>query len=1043
MVVPALSIGGAAARIDTADRPGPRPTTDRRSDEIDSLREGCGVLTIAKMGVGQEGYYLAKVASGIEDYYSGAGETTGRWIGRGSARLGLDGEVGSSELRALLAGMAPDGRSRLSGQAGHVHTPGWDMTFSAPKSVSILYGLGGVTVAEEVAAAHDAAVDEALRWLEEQATVSRRRFGGQIVAVKGEGLVVAAFRHRTSRLGDPQLHTHALAANVVERNDGTWGALDSRPLYRQAKTAGFLYQAVLRSQLTERLGVAWGDVTNGVAEIAGTNDTLMTLFSKRRAQIVESVAAAGERMSAKAAQVAAYRTRPSKVELEGESIYARWAAQAEDAGVSLDEVVGVTGDNPTPTVTDDQLDEVVDHMVDPRRGLCAADSCFDRGAMARSWCEHLPVGTALDYDAIDSLIDRATNDRRIIEVDPGRGAGPLVITPDGNSRPVGVGDRRWSTAELLAVEQRMLRLAMLPIRGGTSHIDLARVEEALAARPDLGPDQAEMVRRITTSTNAVDVVVGRAGTGKTYALAAAVTLWREAGYEPIGLALAARAAAELHHGAGLPATTVARLFADAQRTGTSPLTSRSVVVVDEAAMVDTRRLATLLDMSRAAGAKVVLVGDHHQLPPVEVGGSFAALVERLEPIELTANRRQVHGWERELLADLRVGHDGHDGIRRAIDTYADHDRIHVDEHSDDVRARMVDDWFAATTEGRDALMVALRREDVRDLNDRIRALLINNGHLVDDGAVSVTLRDGSTRSFVVGDRVVCGRNDQRLGVHNALAGVITAIDSEDEHNTVTFGGREGGTYTVPLRYLEAGDLDHGYATSIHKAQGSTVDVCALLGDDRLYRQAGYTALSRGRNENRLYLVGVDDRDQFPELELERHGILDPDDPFERIVRSLYRDGAKALATDEADEHRLQGATTGQPLHDLWTEWDALAGRIHSASTDSSPAAMAARERLLELEHDIEWRTRQAAHAAELDRPARVTGLIGDPPSGDRTAWRTAAGAIESYEARWDGTPHELRLDDPAHDDHQRRVEMAIAATHCPRLPDMAIAVLPI
>lgn len=992
------------------------------------------MLTIAKMGVGQEGYYLAKVASGLDDYYSGAGETTGRWIGRGSARLGLDGEVGSSDLRALLAGMAPDGRDRLSGQARLVHTPGWDMTFSAPKSVSILYGLGGVAVAEQVAAAHDAAVDEALRWLEQQATVSRRRFGGQIVAVKGEGLVVAAFRHRTSRLGDPQLHTHALAANVVERNDGTWGALDSRPLYRQARTAGFLYQAVLRSQLTERLGVDWGDVTNGVAEIAGTNATLMTLFSKRRAQIVESVAAAGERMSAKAAQVAAYRTRPTKVELEGESIYARWAAEAKEAGVPLDDVVKVTGDTPTPTVTDDRIDEVVDQMVDPRRGLCASDSCFDRGSMARSFCEQLPVRTALDYDVVRSLIDRATDDRRVIEVDPGRGEGPLVITPDGGGRPVGVGNQRWSTAELLAVEQRMLRLATLPIRGGARHVDPARVDASLAARPDLGPDQAEMVRRITTSTNAVDVVVGRAGTGKTYALAAAVTLWQEAGYEPIGLALAARAAAELRQGAGLPATTVARLFADAQRTGTSPLTNRSVVVVDEAAMVDTRRLAALLDMSRAAGAKVVLVGDHHQLPPVEVGGSFAGLVERLDPIELTGNRRQIHGWERDLLADLRVGADGHDGIRRAINTYGDHDRIHVDEHPDDVRTQMVDDWFAATTEGRHALMVALRREDVRELNDRARSLLIKHGQLVDDNAVSVTLRDGSARSFVVGDRVVCGRNDQRLGVHNALAGVITAANPGDERNTITFEGRDGESYTVPLRYLEAGDLDHGYATSIHKAQGSTVDVCSLLGDDRLYRQAGYTALSRGREENRLYLIGVDDRDQFPELELERHGILDPDDPFERIVRSFYRDGSKELATDVADEHAHDGETNGRTLAQLWSEWDVLGGRLQTnAGASNADACSADRVRLSELEREIEWRTRQAAHAAEVDRPRRVTDLIGEPPIGDRMQWRIAAGAIESYEARWNSTPPTERLQDPAHDDHQRRVTAAVEASHAVRL----------
>ena len=575
----------------------------------------------------------------------------------------------------------------------------------------------------------------------------------------------------------------------------------------------------------------------------------------------------------------------------------------------------------------------------------------------------------------------------------------------------------------------MLRLASLPLRSSGPRLDADGVTQDLAARPDLGADQAEMVRRVTTSANAVDVVVGRAGTGKTYALAAAVALWRDAGFEPIGVALAARAAAELQHGAGLPSTTVARLLADTERTHAAPLTNRSVLVVDEAAMVDTRRLAALLDLGRAAGAKVVLVGDHHQLPPVEVGGSFAALVQQLDPIELTRNRRQVHRWERDLLADLRVGSDGHDGIRRIVDSYASHDRVHVDERPDDVRAQMVADWYRATMAGQHALMVALRRDDVRELNHRARALLVADGHLDDTDAVTVTLRDESQRAFTVGDRVVCGRNDRRLGVHNALSGTVTAIDAGDDRNTVTFTGKEGGTYTVPRSYLEDGDLDHGYATSIHKAQGSTVDVCSLLGDDRLYRQAGYTALSRGRDANHLYLIGVDERDQFPELELERHGILDADDPFDRIVRSFHRDGSKPLATVIAGEHRHDEQPKGTTLADLWNEWDRIAGQRGDAPDDTPTghASDSAQDHLKALEREIEWRTRQAAHAAELDRPARVTDLIGPPPIGDRTAWRIAAGAIESYTARWGTTPPVDRLHDPAHDDHKQRVDTAIEA----------------
>lgn len=998
----------------------------------------CDVLTIAKMGIGQEGYYLSKVASGLEDYYAGSGETEGRWIGRGASRLDLDGDVAGADLRALLAGKHPASDERLAGRPGRAHTPGWDMTFSAPKSVSILYGIGGVTVAEQVSEAHDAAVQEAVRWLEAHATVSRRRFGGQVTTVAGEGLVIAAFRHRTSRLGDPQLHTHALAANVVERDDGTWGALDSRPLYRHARTAGFLYQAVLRAQLTERLGVEWTGVSRGVAEIAGTDAELQAVFSKRRNQITESMAAAGEVPSARAAQIAAYRTRPAKAVVDATSLYARWEAEARSVGVRPDDVLAVTGRVSSPTVGDAHLDEVVESMVEADSGLCATESTFDRGAIARAWCERLPAGSAIDHGAVETLVARAASDGRMVEVDPGHGSGPVVITSDGSTRAVGVGERRWSTVELLAVERRMLHHATAARTASLGAVGLDDVDAALVEREDLGSDQDAMVRRLTTSGSPVDVVVGRAGTGKTYALAAAVELWRSAGYEPVGVALAARAASELEAGAGLRSTTVAQMFADIDRVGEPLLTERSVLVVDEAAMVDTRRLATLLEMGRDAGAKVVLVGDHHQLPPVEVGGSFAALVERLDPIELVENRRQAEAWERDALARFRHGAGGHDGIRTVVADYIDHDRVRIGENPAEVRAAMVIDWHRAHTAGEKAAMIALRRDDVRELNVRARVLLLADGALDDDAAVTVDVGGERQQSFTVGDRVVCGRNDRRLGVHNALTGTITDVDPDDQLATVTFTAADGTEYPLPRTYLEAGHLDHGYATSIHKAQGATVDRCLLLGDDRLYRQAGYTAMSRGRVSNDLYLIGIDERDQFPELEIERHGTVVDDDPVDRIVRSFSRDGAKELATSVAEQHGTDPEGAAETLSDLWRRWDQLAREI-----EEDPGATGGqRQRVLhEVSEEIQWRTAQAAHAAELDRPRHVTDIIGEPPVGDRTAWRTAAGAIESYNARWADVPADKLEHDPAHQDHHARVTDAVEASKLPPVPRIAAPTL--
>lgn len=987
------------------------------------------MLTIAKMGVGQESYYLSKVATGLNDYYSGDGEVEGVWAGRGAERLGLDGTVDAEALKALLAGRHPSEDRRLSGRAGMAHTPGWDLTFSAPKSVSILYALGGVEAALRVVEAHDAAVAEAIGWLEAHATVSRRRIGGEITNVAGEGLVVAGFRHRTSRLGDPQLHTHALVSNVVERNDGTWGALNSRPLYCHARTAGFLYQAVLRAQLTERLGVEWNAMENGVAEIAGTNGELKQLFSKRRAQIEEAMAVAGEHDSARAAQVAAYRTRPAKTgpAVEGENLYARWEAEARAAAIDVDGVLAVTGRTRPVSVDDVDVDAVIDRLVDPDGGLCSSESNFDRAALARAWCARLPTGVRLDHAVVEALIDRAIADGRIVEIDPG-GSGPVVVAADGSIRRVGVGERRWTTAELLETEARMLNTAETSLGAGVAIVDRRLVEAALAEQPELGEDQQAMVRHIAGSGHAVDVVVGRAGAGKTYALAAAVSLWRTAGYEPVGVALAARAAAELQSGTGLRASTIAQMLVDADRSDAPVLTDRSILVVDEAGMVDTRRLATLLDMARAAGAKVVLVGDHHQLPAVETGGSFAALVGRLDPVELVTNHRQVQAWEADALARLRTGAGGHAGIEEVLGDYDGHGRVKVGENPAEVRAAMALDWYRAQRNGERAVMVALRRDDVAELNVRARAMLLADGTLDDTDAVTV-----GERSFSVGDRVVCGRNDRRLRVHNALAGTITAIQPGDAGPVVCFADDAGTDYAVPASYVEAGHLDHGYATTIHKAQGATVDRCLVLGDDRLYRQAGYTALSRGRIGNDLYLIGVDDRDGYPELELDRHGAAAEDTPRERIVRALHRDGSKELALDIAARHGTS-SDGGDSLGELWAAWDQAVAQLGQAPADSGrldelAAAQDQRELSLvehseqlealdRLAEQIEWRTAQAGRAAELDRPTDVVDHLGRPPVGDRSAWRAAAGAIESYNARFahiDGD----HLD--AHPDHARHL----------------------
>jgi len=200
------------------------------------------MLNIGRLAPGGEDYYLETVAAGVEDYYTGVGEAPGRWLGAGADALGLSGQVDPTVLRRVLGGRSPGG-VLLDGLRGSRRVPGFDLTFRPAKSVSLLWALSGTGVADEVVAAHDAAVAQAVGYLERHAAFSRRGAGGA-EAVQVDGFVAAAFRHRSSRAGDPLLHTHVLVANQGQAvDDRRWRTLHSRLLFTHAKTAGYLYHS--------------------------------------------------------------------------------------------------------------------------------------------------------------------------------------------------------------------------------------------------------------------------------------------------------------------------------------------------------------------------------------------------------------------------------------------------------------------------------------------------------------------------------------------------------------------------------------------------------------------------------------------------------------------------------------------------------------------------------------------------------------------------------------------------------------------------------
>jgi Ti-type conjugative transfer relaxase TraA len=1034
------------------------------------------MLNIGRMAPGRADYYLTAVAKhdGVEGYYLAHGEEPGRWLGHGAATLGLSGEVTTEQLRAVLDARDPSSGEQLASHPAR-KVPGFDHTFRAPKSVSLLWALGNRAAAEQVVAAHDAAVDAAIGYLQRAAGFTRRGAGGA-ETVPVDGFVAAAFRHRTSRADDPLLHTHVLVANLARTTDDhIWRTLDSRKLYGHAKTAGVLYQAHLRHELTRRLGVGWHPVVNGVADIDGFDRHLIETFSQRRAQIVAHMASRGE-SSAAAAQTATLATRQAKGERLSEAeLREDWTHRAREAGVQLgwhEQMLGRTSwERP-------ELAPLWRRLV-VEEGLTETSSSFGRRELLQQLAGQLPDGAPVDHleQAADAILNHDSD--LIVTLGPTRGqlTGVDVIRrTDGRVVPAEFDERRYTTRGLLLTEQRAIERALDRQADGIAVADERHRDIAVHPRRTLTREQQAMVRRLTSSGAGVEVVVGKAGTGKTYALDAAREAWEASGNQVTGVALAARAALELEASAGIRSTTLARLLArlDDHRDG-SPLKPGSVLVVDEAGMVGTRQLARLLDHAATQSVKVVLVGDPRQLPEIDAGGLFRALTTRLPAVELTDNRRQQHVWEQVALDELRHGDPD-----AALAAYQQHGRIRTAATAEDVRQRLMDDWWTTANDDLPgSVMVALRRDDVADLNHRARAALLAAGRLT-----GPALQAGG-EEFRAGDRIVCLRNDRGLGVVNGTRATITHIHPTTR--TVEAVDDRGIQLALPAGYLDAGHITHGYAITGHKAQGLTCDHTYTLGTEALYREWGYVAMSRGRHTNQLYhgptATGDDGLhhhvhldDDVPDLtsRLRRSRAEEPITPEVVQLALTWRSTLRYLASrtvrqqphllaehqrtsqertavaQRIDElERQQARTVGPALHkrvrtqraaladELERHRDRLARLDHTlgqldqrlARLPTSQQIATARTRLHDLDTQLHHHSRIRAARLAADPPEHLHTVLGPRPPGqpDRDRWERVATAIEDHRLRWHITDPYHPLGAEAADQLQREQRQRVLA----------------
>ncbi len=849
-----------------------------------------------------------RAGGGLAEYYSEGETRSPVWVCVGEAGdvekvaslVGLsaaDRAGGPANLdvvaRWLDEGIAANGARGRAFTARSTH--GFDLTFCAPKSVSLLRALSGDDVlSKAVVEAHTSAVREALQYVYDHAGYTRvhNATTGKKDLVRLPGLVMAAYQHETSRAGDPHLHSHVLLPNTQARDDGTLVSIDSKSLHHEAKAAGIIYQATLRHHLLQSVGLEWGpiDPHTGMAEVAGVARDTIGAWSQRSTQLREWAAhnlVVDDDATATAAQLAVGQkaTRPAKPEhLSWGELKQLWAN--DHRGFAVEE---------TAQRARKSMDTSA--AVLARQAAAGIDkAAFTRADLVEAIGARFPplieaVAVVPPRWLIEGIADRI---------------GLRISAPrQAHERE---GHERFTTAAVIGEEAAIVDLI-------GAHDERGVLTQAALDTPGLSVDQARAITAIATSPWLIQPLSAPAGAGKTTSLKALRAAAHRGG-KPRVLVLAPTGKAvdvAVREGAGDTGYTMAKAVKDL-RTGALTLNAHTLVVVDEAGMVGTPDLRQLLTATTAVGAKTVLVGDAYQLAPVKArGGMFAQLVADLPWAQKLSEVWRMRD-PAERTASLAVRNGGPQALRRAVKWYRTHDRLHTGDAltmAHDALTSYQRDLDA----GKDALLMTDRWEVCDALNTRI------HHQNVAPEAPSVTGARG--HRIGVGDIIISRHNDATVPVRDATDITTVAepvrnghrwrvykVDTDNNRIAARRIG-DGARATFAGDYL-AEHVHYGYAVTVHASQGATAGDAltagtahAILGD-RATRNLAYVALTRGRDDNHVYLyekaAGEADHE---------HAQLAEDHGVHAAQRGTSRDAAARLRAilgrDERSHTMMQAA----------------------------------------------------------------------------------------------------------------------------------------
>ncbi len=944
-------------------------------------------------------------AAYYEDYAANA-RVGGWWLGSAvEAELGIDpaspvrttvlGEDGKPEqvgdLTLLLEGKHPTtGEDLPLVHRQRSRREGFDITFSPPKSVSILGLLSADKGVEDaVWECHREAVRKAMGWFEQELAAGRRGHAGRDGVVGGT-IAGVGWDHATSREDDPQVHTHVTLGNLCWGEDGKLGALDSDRFYagkhaRESivKAISGVYGATLRAELTERLGVGWTKPQgrDGHREVAGVPAKVIKEFSRGRRRVEANLADAGIGDSAShgARQAAEMASRSAKGEKLAAELAPEWAERMEALYVRPKDLIRSVAKARTKHHGPPEMPKIPDVM----RSLHGAGG-------KPSWTRHDLVGALclLTPLGVDPATAEHWADEVLASEDVIMASKPVAPESEFATHETGQA-ARFTWRALWEAELGVVEMAKSTERAG---IDPEIVEQIIAAST-LDDEQEAMVRAVCGDGFA-HLVAARAGTGKTFALGEAAKAWEADGREAIGITNAWRAANELTD-VGIESKPFARISADAEREGCKIedlLPRGGVVVVDETSQMPTLDLAQLVGAAQRGGCQIVLCGDPRQLGSVEAGGLYAMLATGENVTELTTNRRQMEQWRVEAINDIRQGRGA-----RAVQALWDHDDIILCATPEEAVAKLMDDWGEARASGAEVSILSGTVAGRELLNQLAHDHLVAAGEVAENGVTLDETLELPEREIGGGDEIRFRKQRMfpgRVQVVNGTTGVVEKTDKY--HVTIRL---ENGHVVKPTTDWASDHIDLGYAATVAGVQGQTTGTARaarergaearrgevfILGPENAELELANVGQSRATDRTRSY-GSLEIEPKQDSHWLDRDG--NPVEPGEadRLRQAQNRwanpDDATAALAERARHERI-AARMQEPREDLETERDALAELARAGRLEDLRRAVREDREALEPDdsaaqrkHDalvrLAWKHRNddsdlAAQRAELD-----------------------------------------------------------------------------